>query len=117
MLEGMPGVERALRSKEPMVFINACQVGQPTPALSQYRRIASAFHRTRRAMRDRPDLERQGFGRRTGSAQLLWRSEAPPQRPFAGILATFASVHMRDRVRRTAGRPTASTATRSPRQH
>jgi CHAT domain len=42
-LEGMKGVRRAVATKKPFVFINACEVGRPAPALVGTGGFAAAF--------------------------------------------------------------------------
>jgi CHAT domain len=44
-LDGMDGVAKAVREREPFVFINACKVGRTTPALVRTGGFAAAFTR------------------------------------------------------------------------
>jgi CHAT domain-containing protein len=86
MLGGMRGLRRELTKKQPLVFINACEVGRQTPALVGTGGFASAFIKLGANAVVAPIWSVEDSVAAQAARRFYSDVKAHPGRPFATIL-------------------------------
>jgi CHAT domain len=85
-LEGMPGLRSAVAAKRPFVFINACEVGRPSPALVGTGGFASAFITLGARCVIAPIWSVKDSVAGRAAREFYGQVRDHPERPFADIL-------------------------------
>jgi hypothetical protein len=86
-LEGRDGVAAALRSKHPMVFLNACDVGAGAPALIGADGFPATFARLGAACVIAPGWSVDDAAAEVVAREFYRAIVADPRRPFAEVVA------------------------------